>query len=1001
MRKVNKKRKKIDLNKDEKNNLLKKKNNENKLKNQKKKEDTEKRKETTEKKKEINQKLEKNNKKEKVIIKTKNKKNKKKQKQKKPKRSFWKKLLTFILILGIIGVLLVAAFFSYIVLTAPKFDEEAFNVKDQTVVYDINGQIIAKLGVQNRESVTYDQLPQVLIDAIIATEDSRYFQHNGVDLPRFLKASAYQLMGRSDAGGASTLTMQMVKNNLTSTEASGIEGIIRKFQDVYLSVFKVEKNYTKEEIIEMYVNNHCLGSSIYGVGEASKYYFGKSVSELTLPEAAILAGLFQAPNRHNPYKNIESATSRRNTVLNLMVRHGYITEEEAEITKNIPIESLLVGIEEETEYQGFIDYVTKEVINLTGQDPAIVPMKIYTTMEKSIQDGINSIMKSDEWYWKDENTEAGIAIVNVKTGAVAALSGQRNNSGEKLFSYATDALRQPGSTAKPIFAYGPGFEYNNNSTYTIFVDEPWSYTDGPSINNWDGGFSGIVTTRYALQVSRNIPALKAYQQVGSKKIQQFAYSLGLDVSYSKSSENYRIVKEETGLDNTINEAYAIGGVAEGFSPLMMASAYSAFASGGYYTEPYSVTKIEFRETGETIEYKPSKTRVMKDSTAYLMNNILESAVNSGFNGGAKVSGSHVAAKTGTSNFPDNVMEQYNLPAHAVNDLWTVAYTSEYSIGVWYGYESVAKGYNTSGSYKDALTSAVMKYIPKDTKGWTKPSSVVASQVEKETYPAKLPSENTPKNMIITEYFVRGTQPTEVSERYQTLNDITEPKATANGNTATISWTYTTPKVLTEEYLKKYFNQSVFGNSKDKLLQERQEYNEKTLGEIVFGIYKEQEDGTLELIEYTKETNYTYTGSGNTTLVIKAEHSKFKDNASDGKKITFKLDGSSNTTDNNEDTPTTNKKLKATLVGSIDAKAKVGSYTESGIKSIQYGATNITNSPLVTIKYQIVNNNNITNYNTRSALETAVNKLPAGTYTINYIISYQNEELTKARNITLS
>lgn len=992
MRKVNKKRKRIDLSKEEKNNKLKKKTNENKLKHSKKIESNDKGKKE----------LQKTNKKEIIKNKNRNRNTKKlKEKNKKPKRSFWKKLLTFILILGIIGILLVAAFFSYIVLTAPKFDEEAFNVKDQTVVYDINGQIIAKLGVENRESVTYEQLPQVLIDAIIATEDSRYFQHNGVDLPRFLKASVYQLMGRSDAGGASTLTMQMVKNNLTSTEDSGIKGIIRKFQDVYLSVFKVEKNYTKEEIIELYVNNHCLGSSIYGVGEASKYYFGKSVSELTLPEASILAGLFQAPNRHNPYKNIESATSRRNTVLNLMVRHGYITKEEAEMTKNIDIESLLVGIEEETEYQGYIDYVTKEVMKLTNQDPAIVPMKIYTTMERNIQDGINSIMKNDEWYWKDEKTEAGIAIVNVKTGAVAALSGQRNNTGEKLFSYATDALRQPGSTAKPIFAYGPGFEYNNNSTYTIFVDEPWAYTDGPSINNWDGRFSGIVTTRYALQVSRNIPALKAYQQVGSKKIQQFAYSLGLDVSYSKSSENYRIVKEETGLDNTINEAYAIGGVSEGFSPLMMASAYSAFASGGYYTEPYSITKIEFRETGETIEYKPSKTRVMKDSTAYLMNNILESAVNSGFNGGAKVSGSHVAAKTGTSNFPDSIMKQHNLPPHAVNDLWTVAYTSEYSIGVWYGYESVLQGYNTSGSYKDSLTSAVMKYIPKDTKGWTKPSSVVASQVEKETYPAKLPSENTPKNMIITEYFVRGTQPTEVSERYATLNDIEQPEVNTNGSTATITWTYTTPKVLTDEYLKKYFNQSVFGNSKDKLLKERKEYNKETLGDLVFGIYREMEDGTLELVDYTDKTTYTYSGSGNTVLVIKAEHKIFKDNASDGKKISFKLDGTGNNENNNPENPTTSKKLKATLVGNIDANAKVGSYVESGIKSIQYGATNITNSPLVNIKYQIVNNNNITNYNTRNALETAINKLPAGTYTINYIISYQNEELTKVRNITLN
>ena len=998
MRKINKKRKKHD-NQSKKINIFKKKDNSLKNKNDKFRD----KKFKNNKKKISDDILEDDNISEDVVetdiknmknkVRTKNKKVRDKKTNKKPKRKWWKKLLTAFLILGIIVVLAVVAFLGYIVFTAPDFDEEAFNVKDQTVVYDIDGDIIAKLGVEKRESVTYDQLPQVLIDAIIATEDSRYFQHNGVDLPRFIKAAFYQVLGKSDAGGASTLTMQMVKNNLTSTEDEGIKGIIRKFQDVYLSVFKVEKNYTKEDIIVLYVNNHCLGSSVYGVGEASKYYFGKNVSELTLPEASLLAGLFQAPNRHNPYKNIESATNRRNTVLNLMVRHNYITKEEAEMAKNIPIESLLVGIEEKTDYQGYIDYVSKEVKELTGKDPVIVPMKIYTTMEKDIQDGINAVIKNNEAsYWKDDNTQAGIAVVNVETGAVAALSGQRNNSGERIFSYATDALRQPGSTAKPIFAYGPGIEYNNSSSYTIFVDEPWGYTNGPSINNWDGQFSGIVTSRYALQYSRNIPALKAYQAVGSKKIQQFAYNLGLDVAYSQSSENYRIVNETTGLDNTINEAYSIGGVSEGFSPLMMASAYSAFASGGYYTKPYSVTKVEFRDTGEVVEYKSTKTRVMKDSTAYIMNNILESAVNAGFNGGARVWGSHVAAKTGTSNFPDSIMRQYNLPGHAVNDLWTVAYTSQYSIGVWYGYENVEVGYNTDGYYKDNLTAAVMKYIPKDSRGWSMPSSVVASRVEKETYPAKLPSEYTPSNMILTEYFVRGTQPTEVSERYAKLDDVKDIKHTVNGASATITWKYDTPKVLSDDYLKKYFGQSVFGKSSDDLIEERKEYNKNTLGDVTFAIYLMDNYGNTTLLTHTNETSYTYHGNNNgeITLLIKAEYSKFKDNASDGVKVKFVF----------KDIANTSNDLSAVLSGKTSLETTVGNYKESGIKTVMFGNNNITNSSAVNIKYQIVNGSSISDYSSVESLQSAVNKLSAGTYKINYIITYNGNKLTKNRTVTL-
>ena len=905
--------------------------------------------------------------------------------EKKKKRSFWKKLITAILILCIIGVLAVTAFFGYIVLTAPKFEESKFNVHDQTVVYDINGNVMATLGSEKRETVTYDQLPQVLIDAIVATEDSRFFQHNGVDLPRFLKASLLQLLGRDYAGGASTLTMQIVKNNLTSKTSSGIKGIIRKFQDVYLAVFKVEKEYSKEEIIELYVNNYNLGSNIYGVQEASKYYFGKSVSELTLPEASLIAGLFQAPNRHNPYKDIESATSRRNTVLNLMKRHGYITKEESELAKSISIDSLLVGISNDsTAYQGFIDVVADEVEELTGDNPYTVAMKVYTTMEPSIQNGINDILNGKGYTWVDNKVQGGIAVVNVNTGAVAAIGAGRNRTGARTFNYATGAYRQPGSTAKPLFAYGPGIEYNNFSTYQLFYDEPWGYTNGPNVNNWDGTYYKLITARYALQVSRNVPAIKAFQQVGAKNVQKFAYSLGLDVSLNSSSENYRVLS--TGVDNTVNEAYAIGGVAEGFTPLGMAAAYAGFASGGYYTKPYTVTKIEYRDNGEVEEFKPTRTRVMKDSTAYIMNNILESAVVSGFNGGAKVAGSHVAAKTGTSNFDDATMRKYKLPSYAVNDLWTVAYTSQYSIAVWYGYEDVEKGYNTSGTYKDNLTAAVMRYIPKDTKGWTMPSSVVASAVEKETWPAQLPSEYTPADMKLTEYFVKGTQPTEVSERYAKLNNVDNLDYTKNGSTATITWDYTLPKVLTDSYLKSYFSQSVFGNSSQKAYEDRTSYNTNILGGVGFAVYKVEDDGSQTLLGFTKENEYSYRGSGNTTLVIKTQYAKYTSNASSGSQITIPFDN------------LPNEELIANLNGLTSVTTNARTYTEQGVKNVYYGTQDVTKK--ATIKYQLVNNNSPEIYSTTADLERAVNSKTAGTYKITYIISYEDKEITKERTVII-
>ena len=919
-------------------------------------------------------------------------------KVKKKKRSLWKKIVTVFLIFGIIGVLSVTAFLGYVVFTAPEFNESNLNIKDQTVIYDIDGNIIAKLGTQKRESITYDDLPQVLIDAIIATEDSRFFQHNGVDLFRFIKATIQQVLGQDDAGGASTLTMQTVKNKFTqkgNTQEGKIEKIIRKFQDVYLAVFKLEKEYSKEEILEIYVNDNGLGSSYYGVEEASKYYFGKSASELTLPEASLIAGLFQAPGRHNPYRNIESATKRRSVVLTLMERHGYISKEEKELAEKIPVESLLVGSNnEKTPYQGFIDAVVEEVEKITdhgdgtgGDDPYTVPMKIYTTMERSIQDGVNSVLNNNKaGYWRDDKVTAGVAIVNVETGAIAAVGNGRNKEGEKLFNNATAAHRQPGSTAKPLFDYGPGIEYNNFSSYQLFNDEPWGYTNGPSINNWDGRYQGLITMRRALQVSRNIPALKAFQQVGPKNIQKFVSSIGLNVSLNSSSDNYEVFSN--GLDNTINEAYAIGGAAEGFTPLEMASAYSAFASGGYYTAPHSVTKIIYRDTGEEKEYKYTKTRVMKDSTAYIMNNILESAVSGGgFAGGARVAGSHNAAKTGTSNFDEATMKKNKLPGYAVNDLWTVAYNSKYSVGVWYGYEKLSDGYNTEGAWKDSLVAAVMSHVPKDPVGWKMPSSVVAVTVETDTWPAMLPSEYTPNERKITEYFVRGTQPTEVSPRFQKLNDVKNVRTNKeSGNTTTITWDFDTPKVLTDAYLNSYFNNSVYGNQKNAYLKGRKAFNETILGGQGFGIYKQNEDGTLTKIDYVTEKTYTYTGYGNTTLVIKAEYKNFTANASSGQTVNIILDELS--TD----------KLSFTLNGKTSEQTNVGTYEEQDIKSINYGNLDVTKS--ATVKYSITVDTETKEFTTKSELETYINTLPAGTYTIKYNVTYLGISTSKTRTVTL-
>ena len=800
-------------------------------------------------------------------------------------------------------------------------------------------------------------------------------------MARFLKASALQLLGQNDAGGASTLTMQVVKNNLTDTTSTGIEGIIRKFKDVYISVFFMEKKYTKNEILEMYVNDSGLGGMIYGVEEASNYYFGKTVSELSLPEAALLAGMYQAPTRYNPYRYPEAAQERRNTVLTLMVRHGYITEEEKEMANAVSIESMLVGTQKESDYQGYIDTVLDEVEEKTGQDPKVVSMKIYTALDRDIQDGINNVLNGKSYKgWADKKVQAGIVVTDVNTGEIVAIGAGRNREAGD-WNYATQTYRQPGSTAKPLFDYGPGFEYNDYSTYTLFNDEKWSYTNGPQIGNWDGKFEGLITLRRALSFSRNIPALKAFQEVDKKNIVKFVNGLGLDVALNTSSDNYKVYKG--GGDNALNEAYSIGGVSRGYTPLEMAEAYACFANGGYHIESHTVTKIEYRSTGEVVDFSEKKEKVMSDSTAYLMNNVLQYAVEHGFNGGARVSGSTVAAKTGTSNLADETIKKYKLPSGAVNDLWTVAYTPEYSIALWYGYEKVDSKHYLSGASapKDNVMKAVMKYIPKTTKKWSMPSSVVKVTVEKETWPAQLASEYTPKNMKITEYFKKGTQPTEVSQRYAKFDAVTNLQSTKTAYGYKLTWNWNTPSVLDSAYLSEYFSDPVYGNQSAKYLKKRIDYNSKTLGGNGFSIYKKTNLGTLELIGYTTENEFLYipTTSEDATLVVKAEYKKFKSNASNGTEILIQNDG------------TVFEQQLVVTVQNPTLEVQKGTYTEEGI-TVTYNGQNIS----VTPTYKIGE----TTYNTEAELIAAVNELAATEITITYTVTYNGNTKSVTRTVKI-
>lgn len=880
-------------------------------------------------------------------------------------------LLIGIMILGLFGII-------YIITSAPKFDTDRLYNTSSSILYAKNGTEIGRLGAQNRQLVTYDELPQVLIDAIVATENSRYFQHDGFDIARFIKASLGQVAGNSKAGGASTITMQVVGMAFTDRkDAEGIKGIIRKFTDIYMAVFKVEKQYTKEEIIEFYVNTPWLGSNnTYGIEQASQRYFGKSVRDISLPEAAILAGIFNAPSTYDPFKNIENCTSRRNTVLNLMYRHGYITEDQLNDAKSIPVESLLNQNVDDglSKYQWFVDTVQNDVIEKTGKDPAKVPMKIYTTLDTTIQDELNTAGNTNTYYkWKNTKEQLSMVVTSVSDGSIIALYGGRNQSGVQQLNRATLEKYQPGSTAKPIIDYGPAIEYGNASTGTYYLDEPMSYSNGQSIKNSDSKYLGMITMRVALSRSRNIPALQAFQSVDKAKISSFVNSLGI---------NY---------GDTLYESASIGSF-DTVSAVQMSAAYATFARGGYYIEPYTFTKIEFIDSGEEYENKYKKEKVMSDSTAYMINNILVTAHSSYRVGGSySVSGTDIAAKTGTSTYDGNAVSALGIKTLPSRDNWTVSYSPDYSISMWYGYDKLYKdAYTTMNgalSVKNALMSGVAKKVFKKNSRFEKPSSVVEVEVEKETMPLQLPSEYTPSNMRMTELFKKGTEPTETSFRYQKLEAPTNGKATTNGSTIYLSWNpISTPKAIDNSYLQSYFNEN-YKISANKYYEARLSYNNQSIGEVRYSIYLQQSNGSLQFLAETKDPNYTFqdNGSGNYTFVVQANYSIFKTNASDYLKI---IAGSGTST-----------------AGEISLKISSQDECRSKINNTSYYNDNTT------ITATDINGNNVTDdlkildstiVNTETNEKVnRINLSLEGKYKITYNVSYNGKTYSTSRTFTIA
>ena len=908
-----------------------------------------------------------------------------KKKRKTHRFRFFYWLTVFIVFCALAVFVAGCGFCYYIVKSAPEFDIQKMFEKEATRIFDSKGELIATLGTEQRQKVKYEDLPQVLVDAIIATEDSRFFQHNGFDAPRFLKASVSQLLHHG-GGGASTLTMQLSKLAFTSTNSEGFDGVVRKFTDIYMAVFKMEKNLTKEEIIEYYVNTPCLGGSIYGVQQASQYYFGKDVKDLNLVEAAQIAGMFQSPNGYNPYVNPNDANDRKNTVLYLMKRHGYITDTEYKAGTSVKIKDFLKTGETSTnEYQGFIDTVVQAVIDDTGNNPYDVPMDIYSTMIKSKQDAINKFYKTydfSKFKDKGKGLEVGIGVVDVKNGEIVAVGAGRNKTGAMTLNVATfsgQTPRMPGSTAKPILDYGPAIEYANLSTYGPFIDDKTPYGGG-NMRNFNGSYKGFMTMRDCLKNSINTCALQAFRLTDNEQKKEFAASLGV-----------------TFQEETIPDSYAIGAF-NGVSPVQLASAYSAFATNGKRTTPHCYRRIVYRETEEEVKPVVKTEQVMKPTTAYMITSILTSATSSS----VKVSGTQVATKTGTTSYDSSLLKKFGLTSSVIPDSWTSSYTPDYAMAIWLGYPDgltsstvKAKHYlmnSTATSQRIKIQAWLASRIYEKNSKFKNPGGLSSAKVELETIPAQSPSAYTPSNLVGSFLFVGNTGPSETSPRFDKLTDPQKVTYSMNGNNVELSWTSPgLPTAIDTEYLKKFFNDT-WKIQADKYYNKRITYNKNSIGDFGFAIYLTQ--GTSSTyVGWTKDTTYTidtskYTGMYD-GVIIKSQYSIFKANASNGYKIVFTVpeaDENASDSDFNISVSGTTQNLK---VG--DSFTELNS---SSVTAITYKGSNIKSE---------VTNLSVTTSSISGNLTPQQVTEKEGSVTITYTVSftYSGSSITKTVTQTVN
>ena len=582
--------------------------------------------------------------------------------------------------LVIAAIVLGGGVFFYYVSKAPSLSESKLVATTSSKIYDNKNQLIADLGSERRVNAQANDIPTDLVKAIVSIEDHRFFDHRGIDTIRILGAFLRNLQSNSLQGG-STLTQQLIKLTYFSTSTSD-QTISRKAQEAWLAI-QLEQKATKQEILTYYINKVYMSNGNYGMQTAAQNYYGKDLNNLSLPQLALLAGMPQAPNQYDPYSHPEAAQDRRNLVLSEMKNQGYISAEQYEKAVNTPITDGLQSLKSASNYPAYMDNYLKEVINQveeeTGYNLLTTGMDVYTNVDQEAQKHLWDIYNTDEYVaYPDDELQVASTIVDVSNGKVIAQLGARHQSSNVSFgiNQAVETNRDWGSTMKPITDYAPALEYGvYDSTATIVHDEPYNYpgTDTP-VYNWDRGYFGNITLQYALQQSRNVPAVETLNKVGLNRAKTFLNGLGIDypsIHYSNAISS-----------NTTESDKKYGASSE-----KMAAAYAAFANGGTYYKPMYIHKVVFSDGSEK-EFSNVGTRAMKETTAYMMTDMMKTVLTYGTGRNAYLAWLPQAGKTGTSNYTDEEIENHIKTSQFVApDELFAGYTRKYSMAVWTGYSN--------------------------------------------------------------------------------------------------------------------------------------------------------------------------------------------------------------------------------------------------------------------------------------------------------------------------